>query len=310
MLASTFLASFGLRGMVCILRKKLACMSLARLPLRFRTTHPPCRPVRTALPHFCSVVACLLMIFLGTAVSGCTEFNRSASAFLGGARAPWRGKDLVGPRSSATLTATEIDRRTAFLTEQLDDRRLHAEAWQFGWLFVNAGGTVVSSVQAVYDKGDDRAFDIIEAVKGGIGTGYMFVSPMPGWRGAELVRQMPHQTRAEKLAQLRRAEELMREAAEHARRRKSWVVHIGNLGLNLLGAAVLLGLDSPTNAAISFGLDTALGEAQIWSRPWSPEQDWEDYVRMVKTGEIVTGHPSTSWNVAPTGRGVAFVAHF
>lgn len=268
------------------------------------------RPQATALPPLYSVTACLLLFFVWATASGCAEFNRSASAFLGGAHAPWRGKDLVGPRSSATLTVTEIDRRTAFLSERLEDRRLHAEAWQFGWLFVNAGGTVVSSVEAVYDEGDDRAFDIIEAAKSSIGTAYMFFSPMPGWRGAELVRQMPDRTREEKLARLRRAEELMREAAEHAKRRKSWVVHIGNLGLNLVGAAILFGLDSPTNAAVSLGLDTAVGEAQIWSRPWAPEQDWEDYVRRVETGEISTGGPPIRWGIAPTGRGAAFVAHF
>lgn len=236
--------------------------------------------------------------------------ERRLSAFLGGAEAPWRGKDLVGPQPAATLGDQEIERRIAFLTEHLEARRLHAQAWQFGWFAVNAGGMVASSVQAGFDAGDDRVFDIIEAVKGGIGTTYMVLSPMPAWRGSALVRQMPDQTRAEKLAQLRRAEELMREAAEHARRRKSWVVHLGNLGLNLAGATILFALDTPTLAALSLGIDTAVGEAQIWSRPWEPEQTWKDYEEMVMSGQMPRAARSTHWSLVPWRNGIALVAHF
>jgi hypothetical protein len=255
-------------------------------------------------------VAFLLTLVVSFASPGCSVLERGASEFLGGNDAAWREQDLVGPRSSDELSEREIDRRLSFLEQRLGDGRLRAESWQLGWLLINTSGTVLSSVQSVFDDGNSQVFDIIEAVKGGIGVGYMFVPPLPAWHGATPILEMPGDTRREKLAQLRRAEELLLEAAEHARRRKSWVIHLGNVGVNLVGAAALLGLGSPTLAALSFGIDTTVGEAQIWSRPWAPEEEWEEYVHMVETGGISTGGPSTRWSVVPTARGLALVAHF
>ena len=252
----------------------------------------------------------LLIVITLIGAAGCSTFARDASAFVGGAQAPWRGKSVIGAQPAASLTDTEIERRVAYLTEHLDESRLHAEAWQFGWLAINAGGAAVSTVQATSDHGNEQVFDIIEAVKGGIGTTYQFVRPIPAWRGATLVHRMPNNTHEEKVAQLRYAEELMREAAEHARRRKSWVIHLGNLGLNLAGAAVLFALDSPKLAGISLGLDTVVGEIQIWTRPWAPETAWDNYRQMVETGQFAGAPRPVHWSFVPTGQGAAFVAHF
>ena len=53
---------------------------------------------------------------------------------------------------------------------------------------------------------------------------------------------------------------------------------------NVATASILLGLDAPGLAARSFGVDTATGELQIWSQPWEPPHDWEDYQRFIAIG--------------------------
>jgi hypothetical protein len=222
------------------------------------------------------------------------------SAFSGGASAPWRGTDLVGARAAETLSDEEIEWRVAFLTERLRDRQCHARAWQLSWLTINAGGMLAAGVQAGFDEGDDRLFDIIEAVKGGVGTTYMILSPMPAWRGATILLPRPARTRDQKIARLRRAEEFLRESAEPARRRRSWIVHLQNVALNLAGAAILFARDSPDLAALSLGVDTAIGEIQISTRPCSPERDFEEYLSLVAAGRRPGPRPRASWSLAPS----------
>ena len=231
-------------------------------------------------------------------------------ASMGGPKLPWQGNDLVGPDGDGSLSDEQIEQRIAFIDHRLDERETHSVLWQYGWLAVNGGGGIASGVQAGFDDGNDRVFDILEAVKSGIGVTYLVLSPMPGWRGSAPIRDMPKATRADRLARLRRAEEMLREAAEHARRRKYWGVHLSNVGLNVATGAVLLGLGSTRLAAMSAGLDTLIGEVQIWSRPWQPEQDWKDYRRFVATGHTDPSEPPTAWRIGPVGPGIALQARF
>jgi hypothetical protein len=249
-----------------------------------------------------------LILFGG--LCGCASIRSASSAAVGGPNAPWRGKDLVGPAPAASLTDEQIEQRIAFLDRRLDQSQTHSFLWQYGWMAVNGGGGVASGVQAGLDHGNDRIFDVLEAVKSGIGVVYLVLRPMPGWRGAGPIRAMPDATRADRIARLRRAEEMLREAAEHARRRKYWLVHLGNLGLNAATGAILLGLGSTRLAVLSAGLDTAIGEAQIWSRPWQPEEDWKEYERFVATGRVDPSLPPTTWRIGPAGRGIALQARF
>jgi len=230
-------------------------------------------------------------------------------------RLPLPGRDadrtpgLVGAAEPQSLSDEEIERRLAFITERLDNGRRHAAYWQYGWLAVNGGGTIVSGVQAGFDGGNDQAYDIAEAGKSLIGTVYLLVQPMPGRDGAAPIRSMPDATHADRIARLLRAEEMLRATAVRSRERTSWLMHGGNIGLNLVTGAILLGLGAPDLAAMSFFLDTAMGEVQIWTQPWQPRKDWEEYQRFVAGGQAGTPR-GVSFRVAPTTRGAALLVKF
>lgn len=235
--------------------------------------------------------------------------QRSTTAVLD-ALSPAPGPPPISAPEAAGLADEQIDQRLTFITERLDAGRFHARFWQYGWLTVNGGGMILASAQAPFDDGNDQVFDIIEASKGLIGVLYLLVQPMPGRDGAEPIRALPDATHDDKVARLVQAESLLYATAARAEQRKSWVIHLGNLVLNLTGGAILLARGDAGLAALSAGLDTTVGEIQIWTQPWQPTSDWHEYQRLVVSGQPVASAPPTSWRIGPRGRGLALQLAF
>jgi hypothetical protein len=237
-------------------------------------------------------------------ISGCT-LRREVDDYLAG-EPPFPG--IAGSQDPNSLTEDQIDRRLAFLTERLDGTRLHVVAWHYGWLTINTGGAIWSSVNAALDHRHGQIDHAMEAGKSTIGVIYNLTDPMPGRDGADSIRALPSSTRAEKLAQLEAAERLFRKTVRRSEQRTTWLMHLGNVGLHAITASVLLGLGEEKDAAMSFAIDSAVGEIQIWSRPWEPVGDWEEYQRLVATD--LPPEPQVSWRVTPTDRGFAFGVSF
>jgi hypothetical protein len=247
-----------------------------------------------------------LVLLVCCALDGCSMARRAAAPFF-----PEPDPLPVDRQDVSSLDDATIDRRVDFITERLDASQVHAAAWEYGWLAVNGGGMVVSSAfAATDDDSHDRAYDIIEAVKAAIGTVYQIALPMPGTEGGAPIVAMPSETHAEKIERLRAAESVLSDAAARARQRTSWPLHLGNVAINLVGGAILLGLDEPGLAARSFAIDTLGGEAQIWTQPWEPETDWEEYQHFVATGDTVPPAREVQWHIVPRVGGAAVQASF
>lgn len=251
------------------------------------------------------MLAAILALVLAS-LSGCATIGRVASAASGlGPPEP-----ALPPGVEASPGDAELDRRLAFLTRALDDDHLHAAAWQYGWLAVNAGGGAASAAQAATDSGTDRDYDIIEAGKSAIGVAYLLIAPMPGRHGADPIRDMPDATRADRLARLRRAEELLHAAAARAEERTHWAPHVGNVAFNLASAIPLFILGDAGNGALALGLDTAVGAVQIFTQPWNPAQEWQEYLELVATGQPPVPERHVRWRVGPHGPGLALALSF
>lgn len=256
----------------------------------------------------CGAAGLAAAVLLG-GVSGCATL-RSQTTTLMDALSPSPGAPPISATAAAALPDEVIEQRLAMLVERLDAGQFGARLWQYGWLAVNGGGVILAGSQAPSDEGSDRVFDIIEASKGAIGVIYLLLQPMPGRVGSEPVRDMPDATHDDKAARLVRAEELLFAAASRAEQRESWAIHVGNLALNAIGAAVLLGYDDAGLAALSFGLDTVVGELQIWSQPVQPVLDWDDYQFFVSRLSGDAPPPPTSWHIVPNGSGLALQVRF
>lgn len=246
-------------------------------------------------------------LLLVAALSGCSAMHQATDIAREVLNPSPPGPRPITAAAAAQLPDAEIERRLAFVTERLDAGRTHANLWQYGFLAVNAGGTIAATALAPGDEGDDQVFDIIEASKGLIGIIYLLTSPMPGRQGADPVRAMPSATHDERAAQLAAAEELLYETAGRSYQRTGWVLHAGNVAINAAGAAVLLAREAYDKAALSFFLDTAVGEAQILLQPWQPLTDWREYEAFT-TG--IPPDPEARWRVVPQADGVALRLEF
>lgn len=253
-----------------------------------------------------------LLICVLVSSSGCASMQSALYKAVGiGGAEEREARRLAGRERAASLSEEEIDHRTAFLTERLDERRLHAQAWKYGWLTVNAGGGIAAATRAGFeDDGTEQANQIAQAGKAAIGVAYLLLNPMPGTSGADPVRALPAGSREDKLARLALAEELLARNAERAHDRTSWLLHFGNLFINAAAAAPAMAMGDSALAAESFGIGFAVGEAQIWTQPWEGPSDWEDYERFIATGSDKPATTSRPWRLMPAGTGVVLVKRF
>lgn len=255
-----------------------------------------------------AVAAALVLALLnGCAVGG--EVRKMAhDAFDPGVH----GTKPLTAAEAAQLGDDEITRRLDFVTRSLDDHRTHGAWWYYGFLTVNAVGTIAgAATAAVEDNEDDQIYSILNSSLGLIGTGYMLAAPLPGRSGADPVRVMPSETHDDRAAQLAEAEDILYGAAGRAKQRTGWLLHTGNVVLNASAASVLLARESYGNAALLFFLNAAIGEAQILLTPWQPLTSWEEYQALIASGGVPPD-PRARWGVGPLpgGQGLALRAQF
>lgn len=200
---------------------------------------------------------------------------------------------------AAQLSDAQVNQRLDFVTRSLDDNRLHAALWQYGFLAVNAGGMVAGATTAAFeDDEDDKVFNILNASLGLLGVVYMVADPLPGTSGADPVYLMPFDSAADRAAQLAEGERILYEAAGRARQRTGWILHTGNVVLNASAASVLLARESYGDAALLFFLNTTIGTVQILLTPWEPLTMWEEYQALVANGGVPPD-PAVRWGIGP-----------
>ncbi len=205
------------------------------------------------------------------------------------------------------MSDSEVDRRLAFLEEHLDSGRDYAWYWWHGWTAFYGTGVVVQSVRAgLSDTKGERADYIVSAVKAAGGVTGLLLRPLAAKDGADSVRALPGKTPAERRAQLALAETQLQTNADVSDNRFNWLRHALNVGINTAGALIVWkGFDDRTRAWRSAGIGIAVGEVALWSQPWWPANDWEEYQR-----RFARAPQPVAWHVAPNGTGLALQVTF
>ncbi len=253
----------------------------------------------------------LLLSAVALIGAGCATTQKITDAALGrGHREEHEAERMQRAERAQHINEAQIDRRLAYLEQCLDDNQLHAMAWQAGWMFIDAAGSLSSTGQAATQDDEHRAALIARAVKGAIGFVYLAINPVPGLSGADHIRQMPSATRSDKLNQLLAAEDLMAAAAARSRQRYSWGYHIGNLLFNAAAAGAVYATGDESRAAQLLFIDTASGELQVWTQPWEPPRQWEEYERMVAADQGTAYVPRFDWRLVAVPGGIGVQARF
>lgn len=253
----------------------------------------------------------LVLAWMAGSTLGCSTVRTITDAALGrGGKEARELERLQRVERAQRLGDAQIERRLAFLTERLDDNFLHAAMWKYGWLFINGAGSAAATAQAIA-KNDDLAFHTMRAVKGAIGVIYLLINPMPGTRGADPIREMPSATLEERRAQLIAAEDLLATAAERTEQRFAVAYHVANLLFNAAAAGAVAATGDHSNALQALLIDTAAGEVQVWTQPWEPPAQWEEYERLAAADEPHAAYdPPVRWAVVPHGGGLGVRVDF
>jgi hypothetical protein len=222
--------------------------------------------------------------------------------------APVAAEEIEIPFELEELAPAEADARLEFLEERLDDGRLTAQTWQYGWTGAFGVGLVAGAAQAALaDDGDERVFQIVGAVKSAGALAQMLTDPLPARLGADPLRAVPGSTSEDRLRRLAVGERLLVENAARAESRFSLRRHAEGVTTNLIGGAVIYALGDSTDALISTLSGILIGELQIWTQPWRATSDLADYRTAFPTTLASRG---LDWQLRPTLHGVEVAIRF
>jgi hypothetical protein len=210
---------------------------------------------------------------------------------------------LIATSSCASATRDRLD----WIVQRLDARERYADLWWKGWLGVYATGAVVQSARAGFrDDRGKRADDIVGAVKAVGGVTRLALSQPTARHGADPLRTETPGSESACRELLAQGENLLRQAADESERRWDWKAHLVNVGINLAGAVVVTEGFDENDGWASAGVGIAVGEAMLWSHPWTGRDDVEDYQAQFATGNTL----GPRWAVLPYGRGLRLQVTF
>ncbi len=207
-------------------------------------------------------------------------------------------------------TPAEVDARYSAIESALARGESRSRLWWNGWALGYGGLTVAQGGIALFAKDKGTRVD---AVVGGAGSLLGFAGVLTTSRAAFTARdtlaEMDASTPEARALRLRKAEELLEEAADAERLQKSIWAHLATTTVNLTGTFVLwIGYKRYQSGWLNLLASTAVGELQIITAPTDAVDAWDDY----RAGRLRkrSSAPRAAWSVAPVPWGLELSASF
>lgn len=220
------------------------------------------------------------------------------------------------PPTAATpldLNDAEIAWRIGFISDRLEASRKHATIWHWSWTAIDTGTMAWGIAEAVHDDdSDDRGFAITEASKAFIGLVDLYwIRPMYPRLGASELTHVPQATHAQKLAKLRKAEDILQRNAARVDDRYSWQVHVASVLLNFAGAGAIWATGGGTSdALISAFSGIGASELMFWTEPGQPLRDLADYRNLTGGTSMSVSAAPREWRLVAIPGGLAVTRTF
>jgi hypothetical protein len=211
------------------------------------------------------------------------------------------------------LNDDEIEWRIGFIADRLEASRNHATIWHWSWTAVGAGAMAWQIVEAEEDSDtDDRGRAITEASKAFIGLADLYwLRPMRARHGADELESMAQATHSQKLARLRKAEDILERNAARADDRYSWQVHAVNVILNFAGAGAIWATGGgDSEALVSAFAGIAAAELKFWTEPGQPIHDLSDYKKLTGGLTMSISSAPSEWRLVAIPGGLAVARTF
>jgi hypothetical protein len=217
--------------------------------------------------------------------------------------------DTPPPVPMIDTTACDPDSaaRLRWLVARLESRELYADLWWRGWIGFYGLGVVIQSARAgVEDHEGKRADLIVSAVKAVGGTARLYFVRPTARLGADPLEEAPLTDPAACRERVKEGEALLEKAADESERRFDWKAHATNVAINVAGGAIVAEGFDEDDGWVSAGVGIAVGEAMLWSHPWTGRSDLEEYQAHFASGD----DSRTSWAVLPYRRGLQVQMRF
>jgi hypothetical protein len=186
----------------------------------------------------------------------------------------------------AALSEEQVKERLAFITQSLESGQPGARRWWYGWIGGYAAGAATMGVLAATDwktgPDVDNSFAQDMLVGGGtfaLGVVGLVMDPFTPATAAKKLGRLPESSAAERLAKLKRAEELLRKCAKRERSGRSLTTHLLNAGVNAAaGIVTVAAFDRPAGDGLTtFAIGEAVSLLNIFTQPMRAVRDLKKY---------------------------------
>jgi len=233
----------------------------------------------------------------------------------------------VAYAQEAALPDDQVKVRLDFITNALIAGQPRARTWTYGWLAAYTVGAVAGGILAGSHWADeklegsetvpDREFAegmLVGGATFALGVGGMLIDPfVPATAGRKL-RPLPEGTPMERLAKLRRAEELLRRCARREKDGRSLKTHLMNAGVNAAAGVVTKAVfhQSWANVLITFASGEAVSFLNIFSQPMRATRDLKKYEAGFsgESGAFTPNPAERRWSLSVWPGGLSFRLQF
>ena len=193
----------------------------------------------------------------------------------------------IARAQETALSDEQVKVRLAFITGALDAGQPGAKRWWYGWIAGYSAGAVTMGVLAATNWNEpvpepDRSFAqdmLVGSATFALGVAGLLIDPfVPATAGRKL-QPLPEGTPMERLAKMRRAEELLRQCARREKDGRGLKTHLMNAGVNAAaGIVTAAAFKRPwTDGLITFATGEAVSLLNIFTQPMRATRDLKRY---------------------------------
>ena len=186
---------------------------------------------------------------------------------------------------TARLSEAEIDRKLGYIQAHFDEEYEKDHPWFWGWLAFNA--TIFTASTTLYfalEKGTPN--QQVQPIGMGVATiaitSHVLLRPV-SLSARDEIAEIKAQGRDEKLAKLRRAEELFLKAYNRQKLTTGWFAHVGTFAVVLTSGLIeALYYDRVGFGIARFLVSLAIGEYRLYTQPKLSKYRYDKY----KAGDL------------------------
>lgn len=170
--------------------------------------------------------------------------------------------------------------RINYIQTMLDQGKPNAKLWWNGWLYGYSAATVGQGIAFLMSDELKAKQDLsLGAATTLVGAMGQLLMPMTPASALGRLALAPGDTPDERIAKLKKAEEMFEASANREKDGRSWKMHAASGTVNLSsGLITWLGFDRTFKSGlINFAINSAITEAQIWTQPTRAIKDYTNY---------------------------------